>query len=40
MTRSGPPALGLGVGLTTPQLKKEACYETFNRVSDLDRFFG
>jgi hypothetical protein len=26
-TRGGPPTWGLGVGLTTPHRKKEACYE-------------
>jgi hypothetical protein len=27
-TRGGPPAWGLGVGLTTPHRKKSPCYET------------
>jgi hypothetical protein len=31
---------GLGVGLTTPHRKTEACYETINRASGLDGFFG
>jgi hypothetical protein len=40
MARGGPPAWGLGVRLTTPQPKKETCYKTINRASDLDGFFG
>jgi hypothetical protein len=40
MTRGGPLALGLGVGLTTPHRKTEACYGTINRALDLDGFFG
>jgi hypothetical protein len=39
-TSGGPPALGLGVGLTTPRLKKQACYENSQETSDLDGFFG
>jgi hypothetical protein len=27
-TMGGPPAWGLGVGLTTPHRKKSPCYET------------
>jgi hypothetical protein len=39
--RDGPPALGLGMVLTTPLCKKEAaCYEPFNRALDLGEFFG
>jgi hypothetical protein len=30
------PAWGLGVGLTTSHSKKEACYETIKRASDLE----
>jgi hypothetical protein len=30
---------GLGVGLTTPQLKKYACYEMSQRTLDLDGIF-
>jgi hypothetical protein len=39
-TRGGPPAWGLGVVLTTPHRKKQACYEKDQWASDLDRFFG
>jgi len=37
--RGGPPAWGLGEGLTTPHHKTLACYEMLHRVSDLDEFF-
>jgi hypothetical protein len=37
--RSGPPAWWLGVGLTTPHPKKQACCETYQWASDLDGFF-
>jgi hypothetical protein len=30
----------LGVGLTTPHRKKEACYESKEEASDLDGFLG
>jgi hypothetical protein len=30
----------LGVGLTTPHRKKQACYETKHEASELDGFFG
>jgi hypothetical protein len=36
----GPPAWGLGVGLTTPHRKKQACYETEHEASELDGFLG
>jgi hypothetical protein len=36
-TRGGPPAWGLGVGLTTPHRKKQACYETKHEASELGR---
>jgi hypothetical protein len=36
----GPPAWGLGVGLTTPHRKKQACYEPEHEASELDGFFG
>jgi hypothetical protein len=39
ITRGGPPAWGLGVGLITPHHKK-TCYEQFTQSSDLDGFFG
>jgi hypothetical protein len=28
----------LGVGLTTPHRKKQACYETYHEASELDGF--
>jgi len=31
----GSPAWGLGEGLTTPHLKKLACYEMLHRASEL-----
>jgi len=37
-TRGGPPAWGLGVGLTTPHRIKVTCYEMFQSTSDLDWF--
>jgi hypothetical protein len=33
-------SLGLGVGLTTPHRKKQACYETEHEASELDGFLG
>jgi hypothetical protein len=38
--KGGPPAWGLGVGLTTHHRKKQACYETYKWTLDLDGFFG
>jgi hypothetical protein len=35
-TRGGPPAWGLGVGLTTPHRKNFCCHEMFQSASDLD----
>jgi hypothetical protein len=40
MTKGGPPAWGLGVGLTTPHRKKQIRYEKLHKASDLDGFFG
>jgi hypothetical protein len=39
-TRGGPPAWGLGVGITNPHSKKLACYERPQEASDLDGFLG
>jgi hypothetical protein len=39
MTRGGPPAGGLGVGITTPHHKKQIHYEKLHKASDLDGFF-
>jgi hypothetical protein len=33
--KGGPPASGLGVGLTTHHPKKTVCYEMLHRASDL-----
>jgi hypothetical protein len=33
MTRGGPPAWGLGVGLTTPHCKKQIHYEKDQRAN-------
>jgi hypothetical protein len=38
--KGGPPSWGFGVGLTTPQHKKQACYKKSERTLDLDGFFG
>jgi hypothetical protein len=38
--KGGPPAWGLGVGLTTPHRKKQACYETKHEASELDGLHG
>jgi hypothetical protein len=37
MTSGGPPAWGLGVGLTTLHLNEKACLEMSQRASDLGR---
>jgi hypothetical protein len=39
-TRGGPPASGLGVGLTTRHRKKEISYEKLNRASNLDGYLN
>jgi hypothetical protein len=35
-TVSGPPARGLGGGLTTPPIKLNICYETLSTASEQD----
>jgi hypothetical protein len=40
MKRGGPPAWGVGVGLTTPHRKKQACYEQDQWALDLVGVFG
>jgi hypothetical protein len=37
--KGGPPAWGLGVGLTTPHRKKQACYIRSQEALNLDKFF-
>jgi hypothetical protein len=39
-TSGGPPAWGLGVGLTSARRKKEACHESKQEASDLDAWDG
>jgi hypothetical protein len=38
LCRGGPPAWGLGVGLTTPHRKKLACYENSQEASDCSYY--
>jgi hypothetical protein len=38
--KGGPPAWGLGGGLTTPHRKKGTRYEMLQRTSELDGYFG
>jgi hypothetical protein len=40
LTKGGPPAWWLGVGLTTSHPKNLSSYETFESTSDLDLSFG
>jgi hypothetical protein len=37
--RGGAAALGLGMGLTTPHHKRQACYKKSQWALDLNRFF-
>jgi hypothetical protein len=39
LTRSGPPALGLGMGLKTPYNRKPTCCKMLHRALGLDGFY-